>query len=132
MAIKPTFCIPERANNMLLSCVDSFCKRHSKGVVATQRGGFGIAFELRSLKGIVATRDKAYNIQKVCSIIVCDESGKTTIREKKDIANFLRYVFPRLQCDAVGKTRTNSATTTMATLHLSSPSRSCTIRGYIN
>jgi hypothetical protein len=119
----------------MFSCVDNFCKCHSKGVVAMQRGGFGIAFERRTLKGIVATRDVAYNIKTICSV-VCDERDadgniKTkTLREKKDVANFLKYVFPTLQCDAVGKTRADSAAT-MAILYLSSSTLSYTIKGYI-
>jgi len=121
----------------MLNCVDNFFKCHCRqsAVVTLQRGGFGMAFELRTFKGIVATRDKAHNIKKILSI-ACDErddDGNITTRiisEKKDVANFLKFVFPNLQCDAIGKTKTKSAT--MAMLYLSRPSTSYKICGYIN
>jgi hypothetical protein len=100
--------------------------------VAVQRDGFGIAFDTRSFKGIVATRDRAYSIQTICSIS-CNYHGNIgpkNLREKREISHFLKRIFPRLQCDAIGKTKTDSAT--MAKIYLSGPGLSYTIHGYIN
>jgi hypothetical protein len=96
------------------TCTTNFIERHPKAIVL-QSAPFGLAIDIKSGKGVVASSNNVYNFKLL--EVFCDD----VILEWATVRTFLRFVLPRLSCYAIG-TKNNPR---IVKLFFSDPRGSC-------